>query len=262
VVPGPRAAAEAPARWLPGNGRFIDAGGYRLRSYEAGAGSLPVLIVPGAGDCAASWAPVAHRVASFTRVVSYDRAGLGGSDRGPPPSLRRYLTELACVIAATGGDGPLVLAGHALGGLIALVYAQDHPGRVAGLVLVDAAPEAITGDRRARAGLLAAGAAAAALKAAAPLGAVRLLLALGAMPFYPEQAVFRQQVTAADYRAWAAAVGRSFAGAAGGELRSVLAAAADAEQRRAGLAAPELGGLPLAVVASGAPRPGVGRGAA
>jgi hypothetical protein len=83
-------------------------------------------------------------------------------------------------------------------------------------------------------------------KALAPFGFVRLLPVLGKMPLYPEQDVFRSAVSAEDYRQWTAAVCRDFAGAAGQELRSVLPTAAEAQRRRAGIAAPQFGECSLA----------------
>ena len=50
-----------------------------------------VVIVAGAGDCQASWAPVADLMAQHTLVISYDRAGLGGSSPGPAPTVQGYL---------------------------------------------------------------------------------------------------------------------------------------------------------------------------
>ena len=47
-----------------------------------------------------------------------------------------------CSIAAKI-EGPYVLAAHSLGGLFARLYASTYPGEVAGLVLVDAWPEAM-----------------------------------------------------------------------------------------------------------------------
>ena len=237
-------------RQLPERGRLIDAGGHRVRVYEAGTSGPCVVIVPGAGDCAASWIPVANHVARFARVISYDRAGLGGSEDGPPATLDRYLTELHAVIAQAGGEGPLTLAGHSLGGLIARVNAREHPRQIAGLVQMDATPEAIAGDLGVKAGFLASGMMASMFKALARLGFVQFLLALGKLPLYPEQGLFRAQVTDEDYRYWIAAVCRDLAGAAGAELRSVLPAAAEAQWRRVGVAAPELGDLPLGVLTS------------
>jgi pimeloyl-ACP methyl ester carboxylesterase len=157
---------------------------------------------------------------------------------------------LHSVIGQADAQGPLILAGHSLGGLITRVYTREHLGQVAGLVQVDATPEAIAGDPGVKVGFLASGMMASILKALAPFGFVRFLLTLGKTPLYPEQGLFRAQVTDEDYRYWTAAVCRDFTGAADSELRSVLPAAVEAQRRRVGVAAPELGDLPLGVLTS------------
>jgi len=56
---------------------------------ETGVRGPPVVLVAGAGDCAASWFPVIGRIAAFGRAISYDRAGLGGSGDGRPARMAR-----------------------------------------------------------------------------------------------------------------------------------------------------------------------------
>ena len=236
---------------LPSAGELVDVDGHRVRRYiEAdGGGSGTVVLVHGAGDCADSWLPVRHRVASFARLVSYDRPGLGGSPGGPPADVERYLGELHHVVRGHGVEGPVVLVGHSLGGLIAQLYAQRHPDAVAGLVLIDPTPAAVARESGVKAGFAASGVAASVLKAAAPLGVLRLLVTAGAMPLYPEQRRFRAVITDQDYRRWVAGVVRSFSGAAGAELRSVLPAARYAE-RHADDPSHGSGQFPVALVTS------------
>jgi pimeloyl-ACP methyl ester carboxylesterase len=231
-------------------GELVDVGGHQVRRHQAGSGYPTVVLVPGAGDCGDSWLPVRDRVAAFARVVSYDRPGLGASPDGPPPDIERYLTELHQLLHSGADAGPYVLAGHSLGGLIAHLYTQRHPGDVAALVLVDATPDVIADDPGVKAGFLASGAAAYLLKASAPLGILRLLVTTGAMPLYPEQGQFRGLVSDEDYRRWVAGVCRSFSGAAGAELRSVLPTARYAHQQQSTAHQPQFGDLPLGVLTS------------
>jgi hypothetical protein len=79
-------------------GRLIPAGDHHVRLYEEGAGLPVVVIIAGAGDCADSWVPIRHRLAAVHRVVSYDRAAIGGSDQAAPATAERYLAELDAVI--------------------------------------------------------------------------------------------------------------------------------------------------------------------
>ena len=81
-------------------------------------------------------------VARFTRVCSYDRAGLGYSDPGPSPrTAGRIARELRELLDRIGASEPLVLVGASSGGLSMRLFATEHPGRVRGLVLVDASHE-------------------------------------------------------------------------------------------------------------------------
>jgi pimeloyl-ACP methyl ester carboxylesterase len=81
-------------------------------------------------------------VARFTRVCSYDRAGMGYSDPGPSPrTARRIASELAELLVRSGIGGPVVLVGASIAGFDVRVFASDHLERAAGLVLVDASHE-------------------------------------------------------------------------------------------------------------------------
>ncbi|MGY1680541.1 alpha/beta fold hydrolase [Geodermatophilus sp. SYSU D01176] len=211
-----------------------------------------VVIVPGAGDCQASWAPVADRMAQHTLVISYDRAGLGGSSPGPAPTVQGYLNELQAVLDSCLPEGRYVLVGHSLGGLITRLHAQQHPDRLAGLVQVDATPEQIADDRAVRIGFAVTGGLAHLMQALTPLGVVRALLRLRRFPLYPEQRTFEARLRDEELREWIAAVNRSFGlrGAAGAELRSVLSCAREARRRTTGLVRPQVGDLPLVVLTS------------
>lgn len=90
------------------------------------------------------------------QVLSYDRAGLGWSQ--PVPGSRdaaAMAEELHDLLAALDmGGRPLVLVGHSVGGLLVRVYADRHPRRVRGLVLVDAThPDELVRSRKQQRGL-------------------------------------------------------------------------------------------------------------
>jgi pimeloyl-ACP methyl ester carboxylesterase len=229
-------------------GRLIPAADHHVRLYEEGAGSPVVVIIAGAGDCADSWLPIRHHLAAANRVVSYDRAAIGGSDQAAPATAERYLAELDAVLDAASPQDPVVLAGHSLGGLIARLYQHARPGRVRGLVLLDSTPEAVADDRGVQAGFVASGLAARLLKLLTPLGFTRLLLRWQKMPLYPEQSRYRAAVSPAEYDRWMTMVCASFARGAGAELRSVIPTAAHAKKLLTGHTIP----VPVAVIASSA----------
>jgi pimeloyl-ACP methyl ester carboxylesterase len=126
----------------PPPGHLVDIGGYRLHLWCTGDGAPAVILDTGLGGSSASWGFVQPDVARFTRVCSYDRAGMGYSDPGPTPrTARRIANELAELLVRSGIGGPVVLVGASIAGLNVRVFASDHPERVAGLVLVDASHE-------------------------------------------------------------------------------------------------------------------------
>jgi len=126
----------------PPPGRLVDVGGHRLHIWCTGSGEPAVILETGLGGSSADWGFVQPDVAAFTRVCSYDRAGMGYSDPGPSPrTTRRIAHELAQLLDRTGITGPLVLVGASIGGLAVRVFASEHAQRMAGLVLVDASHE-------------------------------------------------------------------------------------------------------------------------
>src|SRR6188472_3223117 len=145
------ALAGATYQWLatrrdlaanPAPGQLVDIGGYRLHLWCTGSGTPAVILDNGLGGSSAGWGFVQPDVARFTRVCSYDRAGMGYSDPGPSPrTARRIASELNELLARSGMPGPVVLVGESIAGFTVRVFASDHPERAAGLVLVDASHE-------------------------------------------------------------------------------------------------------------------------
>ena len=109
-----------------------------------------VLFESGVAASSLSWVLVQPEVAKFTRVCTYDRAGLAWSD---PPSCPRTFSriteEMAAVLSYAGGAaGPHVLVGHSFGSLVVRAYAALHPEKVAAVVLVDPPTDWLTGNPR------------------------------------------------------------------------------------------------------------------
>lgn len=125
-------------RRFPPPGRLIAVGDRRLHLHEQGTGSPAVILEAGIAGSSLGWALVQPRIAAFTRVCSYDRAGLGWSDAAiAPPSVQQMFADLDAVLSVAGVPPPYVLVGHSFGGLLVRAYAHYKPENVAGLVLLD-----------------------------------------------------------------------------------------------------------------------------
>ncbi|MEV0614859.1 alpha/beta fold hydrolase [Nonomuraea sp. NPDC050404] len=106
-----------------------------------------IVLLHGGGDDLTKLAALQKTLSKNNRVCSYDRLGAGASDKPAGPqdfaSTGKILTG---VIDQVAEGGPVVLAGHSLGGIIAARYAPEHQDKVKGLVLMDATPSTMIAD--------------------------------------------------------------------------------------------------------------------
>jgi pimeloyl-ACP methyl ester carboxylesterase len=126
---------------LPAPVRF-DVGGRKMNLLAAGEGEVTVVLESGLGDDLHIWESVQRRMASRTRVVAYDRAGLGDSEAGTDPRTPEQVArELHALLGASGVEPPYVLVGHELGGFFIRSFVALYPDEVAGLVFVESTHE-------------------------------------------------------------------------------------------------------------------------
>jgi pimeloyl-ACP methyl ester carboxylesterase len=101
----------------------------------------PIVLVAALGFTQESWHPVIEMLGAGSATFAYDRPGIGGTpprdDPSRPVSYGVLAEELTDLLDKSGVDAPAVLVGHSMGANIVRVFADRHPGRVAGLVFVD-----------------------------------------------------------------------------------------------------------------------------
>lgn len=128
-----------------------------------GSGSETVVLISGTGGAADEWMSVVDpgdptaqtlseksvfdELARTGRVCAYDRPGTtlitGAPDRSTaveqPTTAAQDVADLTALLDAAGEPGPYVVVGASWGGLIAQLFAREHPETTHGIVLLDAA---------------------------------------------------------------------------------------------------------------------------
>lgn len=101
-----------------------------------------VILLAGGGRTAADWSKTQPAISTFTRVCSYDRAGLGQSDKASTPqTAAEIVADLHALLKAAGEKPPYILAGHSIAGIYARRYSDAYPNEVKAFLFVDSSHE-------------------------------------------------------------------------------------------------------------------------
>jgi pimeloyl-ACP methyl ester carboxylesterase len=133
-----RAGIVLAERAHPPRGRMVEVAGGRLHVVEIGPrDAQPIVMLHGASSNLEVMRPLAERLAHAHRVILLDRPGHGWSTREnvahstPQPQARMIAEALEKL-----GTGRAIFVAHSWSGALALRIALDHPGRVAGLMML------------------------------------------------------------------------------------------------------------------------------
>ena len=121
---------------------YADSDGVSIAYQVYGSGPVDLVLVPGfvshvelLGEDPAT-ARFIRRLASFSRLLVFDKRGQGLSDRpGRPPTLEESMDDLRAVVQAAGFERPAVL-GISEGGPMSTLYAATYPDEVSSLILL------------------------------------------------------------------------------------------------------------------------------
>ncbi|WP_214408628.1 alpha/beta fold hydrolase [Sphaerisporangium fuscum] len=103
---------------------------------EGDAAAPPLLLLPGRGLDHTDWAGIIDHLASSWRIYAPDLRGHGLSGRPGVYSLELMRDDVVALLDHLGVASATVI-GHSMGGMVAFLIAQEHPGRVERLVLED-----------------------------------------------------------------------------------------------------------------------------
>ncbi len=119
-------------------GHLYDVDGHRMHLFCSGTGSPTIILSSGLGDDSLAWARTQAALSATTRVCSYDRSGLGWSDRRAAiPDAKNIAVELHELLRRANITFPIVLMGHSISGVYIREYAQLYGSDLAALVFVD-----------------------------------------------------------------------------------------------------------------------------
>ncbi len=126
--------------------RYARNGDARIAYQVIGDGPFDLIVVPGfVSNVEYLWeipgvAAVLERMASYARVITWDKRGTGLSDPvvGLPP-LEERMDDMLAVLDAAGSE-QAALFGVSEGGPLSVLFTATHPRRVSALVMYGAAP--------------------------------------------------------------------------------------------------------------------------
>ncbi|MAI79838.1 MAG: hypothetical protein CL917_12910 [Deltaproteobacteria bacterium] len=122
--------------------RINGADSITLNVLEWSEEGVPIILLHGFSNESRIWDDLIPGIAQHYRVLALDQRGHGESDWHPEAAYDYddFVADLEAMVEGLGIDR-FVLIGHSLGGRVAMLYGGRHPEKLAGLVIVDSAPE-------------------------------------------------------------------------------------------------------------------------
>jgi class 3 adenylate cyclase len=132
--------------------RYVAVGDADVAYQVVGDGDVDLLFCWGFGshidlawDEGTSYPGFFRKLASFSRLILFDRRGMGASDAVPAdafPTWETWAEDTGAVLEAVGSERAALLAAVDAGAL-AVLYAAMHPERVNALILLNSSPRYI-----------------------------------------------------------------------------------------------------------------------
>ena len=133
-----------PHRLEPHPKKFVEVHDKRMAYVELGQGGPVFLFLHGNPTSSYLWRNAMPEVADLGRCLAPDLIGMGQSDKlaNPGPDTYRYATHReflwGLIDAVIGPDAAVVLVVHDWGSALGFDWANNHRGRVAGIVYMEA----------------------------------------------------------------------------------------------------------------------------
>src|SRR5690349_17988303 len=121
--------------------RYAQSDGVNIAYQTLGEGPIDLVVVPGwVSNLDVFWEQPAvesfyRRLASFSRLILFDKRGTGLSDRVALPSLEIRMDDVRAVLDAVGSERA-ALIGYSEGGPMSALFAATYPDRTSALVMI------------------------------------------------------------------------------------------------------------------------------
>ncbi|MFQ5952466.1 MAG: alpha/beta fold hydrolase [Candidatus Omnitrophota bacterium] len=109
---------------------------YNLYYQKRGVGETPIILVHGLGESGECWSEIIDALAEKFTVYALDLPGFGRSDKLPTRYTTSRYAEIINDFTEKLGLSKVIIAGHSMGGSIAVNFQQTHPEKVHKLILV------------------------------------------------------------------------------------------------------------------------------
>lgn len=108
-----------------------------LLHYDVAGRGVPVVLLSGGPGFSPDYLrPVAEKLAGKYQFILLHQRGTGLSTDGSAMALTSLVGDLEALRKELKQE-TLILAGHSYGGILSMMYAREHPDRVAALALID-----------------------------------------------------------------------------------------------------------------------------
>jgi pimeloyl-ACP methyl ester carboxylesterase len=122
----------------PPMGSFISIDNHQLHYVKKGDGNCTVIFESALGEGALYWSEIQDSISKHTTTVSYDRSGIGWSERGDKAKNCNLISnELTELLDSLKVPKPYILVAHSIGGLTTRPFIQNSHKDIASILFID-----------------------------------------------------------------------------------------------------------------------------
>jgi pimeloyl-ACP methyl ester carboxylesterase len=114
---------------------FLPSGGYTIAYSDEGHGDKTIIFIHGLGSYSQAWNKNVAELKKSYRCIAVDLPGYGKSSKEPHSGAMTFYASVINELAQTLRLKNVYIAGHSMGGQIAITAALKYPELVSGLIL-------------------------------------------------------------------------------------------------------------------------------